>query len=467
MATEGKSGRNYWVWITKPEYYQGLDQLFNEESSSASDDLGWWTCHKDTQAGDLVLVYRTSPKSDVAYLLEAKTDARILEEPAPEGTILESRYEALAARACSEDPQAKALTHKIQALNEEMEALDSELEGALEEPQTPNDETLKEHREKLLAERRAVESQEGDFYDETEGDFETFEEAEAAAQKTFGARWANLDGLLEEFKDRARVESEMFRRYYELCDRFDQCDESLMKGEDDLTVAVYAYAGLPSDTEMRFDPDFAGDYVCDWIPRYKFEAPVSLVRLKSDSFLSKEWNALRASFKGRVFRFRPDVWDYFAKLASPSNPGFTECLETLEASRVSPDIQDEWSIEERLSTDLGALRPRFDLELFVGQDAKAGRQFPCPEARGYIDLLCIDRRSGDFVVVELKARRAGRNVVGQIKSYMGWVKKVLAGPKQKVRGLIISDGYDQKLRYALESIHDVEQMNLEDIWPGK
>jgi len=34
-----------------------------------------WVCHKDTRAGDLVLLYRTGPKSDIAYLLRAEKNA--------------------------------------------------------------------------------------------------------------------------------------------------------------------------------------------------------------------------------------------------------------------------------------------------------------------------------------------------------------------------------------------------------
>ncbi|MEJ7813441.1 MAG: PDDEXK nuclease domain-containing protein [Gemmatimonadaceae bacterium] len=40
-----------------------------------SDSDGWWTCHKNTRQGDLVLLYRTSPKMDFGYLIQAESDA--------------------------------------------------------------------------------------------------------------------------------------------------------------------------------------------------------------------------------------------------------------------------------------------------------------------------------------------------------------------------------------------------------
>jgi hypothetical protein len=34
-----------------------------------------WTCHKDTKKGDLVLLWRTSPKKDIGYLVQAESDS--------------------------------------------------------------------------------------------------------------------------------------------------------------------------------------------------------------------------------------------------------------------------------------------------------------------------------------------------------------------------------------------------------
>lgn len=80
-------GPGHWLWVTGPSYYaeaDGSDRAdLDPESDYASD--GWWTCHKDTRNGDQVLLYRTSPKMDIAYLIQARSNAySLLQNPAAE-----------------------------------------------------------------------------------------------------------------------------------------------------------------------------------------------------------------------------------------------------------------------------------------------------------------------------------------------------------------------------------------------
>ncbi|MBL0166731.1 MAG: hypothetical protein IPP85_06125 [Propionivibrio sp.] len=49
-------------------------------ADSAETTDGLWTCHRDTKAGDLILLYRSRPKSDIAYLMEARSGAKIWRE---------------------------------------------------------------------------------------------------------------------------------------------------------------------------------------------------------------------------------------------------------------------------------------------------------------------------------------------------------------------------------------------------
>lgn len=69
--------RQYWLWVTRPDIY--LDEDGNDredlDPNSGVDSDGWWTCHKDTKKGDLVLLWRTSPKKDIGYLIQAESDA--------------------------------------------------------------------------------------------------------------------------------------------------------------------------------------------------------------------------------------------------------------------------------------------------------------------------------------------------------------------------------------------------------
>ncbi len=69
--------RRYWLWVTRPEYYlnkQGYDR--EDLDPEKQDDLGgWWTCHRDTQKGDLVCLYRSRLKRDIGYLIQTESDA--------------------------------------------------------------------------------------------------------------------------------------------------------------------------------------------------------------------------------------------------------------------------------------------------------------------------------------------------------------------------------------------------------
>lgn len=69
--------RQYWLWVTRPEYYLDDDGNDREdlEPTSGSDTSGWWTCHRNTRRGDLVFLWRTTPKKDIGYLIQAASDA--------------------------------------------------------------------------------------------------------------------------------------------------------------------------------------------------------------------------------------------------------------------------------------------------------------------------------------------------------------------------------------------------------
>ncbi|MGH9893040.1 MAG: hypothetical protein ACREA0_13820, partial [bacterium] len=70
-------GRQYWVWVTTAEHYAEEDGSDREDLDPAaqSDPGAWWTCHRDTRRGDLALLYRTKPKMDLGYLIQAESDA--------------------------------------------------------------------------------------------------------------------------------------------------------------------------------------------------------------------------------------------------------------------------------------------------------------------------------------------------------------------------------------------------------
>ena len=77
MSSSELTGRNYWLWVTRPEYYLDEDGSDREDLDPETGKAagGWWTCHKDTERGDLILLYRTTPKRDFGYLIQAESDA--------------------------------------------------------------------------------------------------------------------------------------------------------------------------------------------------------------------------------------------------------------------------------------------------------------------------------------------------------------------------------------------------------
>jgi hypothetical protein len=88
-----------------------------------------------------------------------------------------------------------------------------------------------------------------------------------------------------------------------------------------------------------------------------------------------------------------------------------------------------------------------------------GRQVPADDL-GFIDILARDRKTGTFVVIELKRDQTEDEVVGQLSRYMGWVKERRAAPAGVgVRGLIVVHEASPKLR-AATSAHDNVELYL-------
>ena len=94
--------------------------------------------------------------------------------------------------------------------------------------------------------------------------------------------------------------------------------------------------------------------------------------------------------------------------------------------------------------DFGARLERYEI------DEQSGRQFPA--GPWSIDFLCLDKDTGDFVVLELKRGKTSDSAVGQVLRYIAYVQKHLAKPNQAVRGIIIAREADEALRYAIQPL---------------
>lgn len=78
-----------------------------------------------------------------------------------------------------------------------------------------------------------------------------------------------------------------------------------------------------------------------------------------------------------------------------------------------------------------------------------GRQFPA--GLWNIDFLCMDEKTQNLVVVELKRGQTSDATVGQVLRYMSWVEENVAERGQAVEGIIIAREIDDALRYAVKN----------------
>lgn len=74
---------------------------------------------------------------------------------------------------------------------------------------------------------------------------------------------------------------------------------------------------------------------------------------------------------------------------------------------------------------------------------------------GRIDILVKDKKTGQYVVIELKKNQTSDDTVGQLSRYMGWLEEYKTNG-QPAKGIIIAAQYDERLYFALKKIKDVE-----------
>ncbi|MDR2947497.1 MAG: endonuclease NucS [Candidatus Adiutrix sp.] len=86
-------------------------------------------------------------------------------------------------------------------------------------------------------------------------------------------------------------------------------------------------------------------------------------------------------------------------------------------------------------------------DIYEDEGERIGQQYSTDT--GPIDILAISKDKRELLVVELKRGRAADAVVGQVLRYMGYVAQELAEAGQTVRGVIIAQEDDQRIRRAL------------------
>lgn len=87
-------------------------------------------------------------------------------------------------------------------------------------------------------------------------------------------------------------------------------------------------------------------------------------------------------------------------------------------------------------------------ELLVEDGEVVGELYKTREV-GEIDILARDRKTDDWVIIELKRGQSSDAVVGQTLRYMGWAQKNKVEKDEGVKGIIIIKEVDKKLESAL------------------
>jgi len=80
---------------------------------------------------------------------------------------------------------------------------------------------------------------------------------------------------------------------------------------------------------------------------------------------------------------------------------------------------------------------------------------------GRLDVLCKSSKN-EFVVIEIKIHETDDRVIGQLLRYMGVIEKD-KNATGNVRGIIVADGFDNKLGYALKFVKPVRLVTLYDL----
>jgi Endonuclease NucS C-terminal domain len=158
--------------------------------------------------------------------------------------------------------------------------------------------------------------------------------------------------------------------------------------------------------------------------------------------LAPTGNTLNVSAFHNAFKLLDSSETVSAGVAGAEAPPISDALD----DAIETTLHLESDLETFLLAELGQLER--GLKLFDANGTK-GRQLDAGAA-GRIDILAIDAQ-GDFVVIEIKAGEADRQVCGQVQAYMGWVAEHLAKGRT-VRGIVVASDFTERLKLAAKVV---------------
>ena len=156
-----------------------------------------------------------------------------------------------------------------------------------------------------------------------------------------------------------------------------------------------------------------------------------------------------------LFFYQPGIKDHWRKeFADDYEPwsGGNKEVQKLEDSGdrlfyMESQLED-FLIENWDTTELGK---KYDL--VEEEDEMVSQQYKTDIGR--IDILACDKKTKQYIVIELKKNQTSDDTVGQLTRYMGWLEEHKTEGKP-TKGIIIAAQYDQRLYYALKKVKDVE-----------
>ncbi|MFH1298627.1 MAG: endonuclease NucS domain-containing protein [Patescibacteria group bacterium] len=118
------------------------------------------------------------------------------------------------------------------------------------------------------------------------------------------------------------------------------------------------------------------------------------------------------------------------------------------------DFGLEAHLEEFLIENWEKLSLGRKYDILVEDGDIVGQQYITPVGR--MDILTKSKDGKEILVIELKKGRSSDAVVGQTLRYIGWLGEHMAEPGQKVKGLIIVGENDEKLKYSLKTVPNID-----------
>jgi len=236
------------------------------------------------------------------------------------------------------------------------------------------------------------------------------------------------------------------------------------RGASDIKYLIQADSDAYPLGNIEYAAKKGWGWGCDYRPIYKFKKSITIADLRGHARL-QEWNALKAQFQSRSMRISPADWQRLNDFAARKNPEYKKFLEKAESDRLPKNILLEEQLEDALVKDLRVFRKfGYDLELYYDKEnGTSGRQFVCAGAGGRMDLLCRNKKTKGYTIIELKNVQANRVTFAQICEYFAYVHERF-GKNRKVDGIVVSRGYDTSFQQAVKVLpRKIKQIDLKEL----